>query len=156
EPMHLDELGIADEPQRRLDGRIVPLDVPDPEDAAARPAFLNQALRLVELRGDRFLDQNVAAALEEIFRDLSMTGGRGGDDYRVRRFRHRVQTLQNRHLEFPRDLTRAAAVVVVDAHTRDTGEPSGHADMLTSEVADAGDGQADPVSGESGHREMPG
>ena len=65
EPVHLDEPRLREHPERRLDGRVVALDVPDLDDAPAGARDRQEAVRLGEGRGHRLLDQDVPPALEE-------------------------------------------------------------------------------------------
>src|SRR5712692_1828531 len=124
------------------DGRVVALDVTHLQNAVALLRELDQPSSVIDFVGHRFLDQHVAAGLDQFARDGEMAGGRCRNDGALDLASERVNRIETAKVEGIGNIRRRGVVEVDEAdhlRVRDLGQ---HASMQAAEVAGADDADA--------------
>ena len=116
---HSMKRGSVDAPAERADGRVEALEMPDLQHAAAAHRQLEQRLALLDRRGERLLDQDVDAGLEQVARHRVVTRGRHRDAGAVDPAGERAVIRQRRHAERLAHRPRARRVDVDDRRQLD-------------------------------------
>ena len=144
--MALDELGFGGDAFEIFENRIEALDVTGLQDAILLLRDLNQFGGLGGIVGHRFLDEDVFAQQEQLFRDLKMRGGGRDDVERVAGGGGFGDGIKNARVVPGGDFSGGVGIRVENAGEFDKtcgGEFGVNADMVLAERTGAEDGDFD-------------
>ncbi len=114
----------------------------DLDDPAARGGEVDEAPGVVRVGGNRLLDHDVAAGLEQRARDVGMAHGRRGHDGGVDRLRQRVERVESLQLQRRSDLRRDRVIRVDEAGDLDLRHFGQDARVQAAEVSGSDDSDA--------------
>ena len=124
---------------------VEPLDVPDVQHGAAPAGDREELARLLERRGDRLLDENADAGLEQVGGDLEVLLGRHGDAREIDLADQLVVVGQRLRVVVGRDLLGAIAIDIDDPDQVDVPQLRVGEHVVLPHVAGAHDTSAQPA-----------